>query len=76
MPEPLPLVKKRRGRRPGVGNSGGPNKTYRNFTLDSDILEDLHTFCNQMEAELGFRPTLSQAVRVMLKRALKKENPE
>jgi 16S rRNA C1402 N4-methylase RsmH len=43
----------------------------RNLTIDKDLVEIINDYADGLEAEFGFRPTLSQALRVMLKRGVK-----
>ena len=50
-------------------------KAYRNVTLDSDINDKLNVICDRLEAELGFRPSLSQAVRYLIAK-FEKEPPK
>lgn len=38
----------------------------KNVTLDADLLAALNTVADKLEAEMGFRPTLSQAVRHLI----------
>lgn len=40
---------------------------FKNITLDADLVEALNATADKMEAEFGFRPTLSQAVRHLIK---------
>lgn len=40
----------------------------KNITLDADLVEALNAACDSLETEFGFRPTLSQAVRHLIKK--------
>ena len=39
---------------------------FRNIAIDSDLVEQLSAVANGLEAQLGFRPTLSQTLRYLL----------
>jgi hypothetical protein len=41
----------------------------KNITLDSDLVEALNIAADRLEAKFGFRPTLSQTVRHLIKQA-------
>lgn len=41
----------------------------KNVTLDADLVEMLNDAADRIASELGFRPTLSQTVRYLLKKA-------
>ena len=43
----------------------------RNVTIDEDLVELLNKYADGLETEFNFRPTLSQTLRVMLKRGAK-----
>lgn len=45
----------------------------KNVTLDADLVEELNKVCDALEPQLGFRPTLSQAVRRLIKTTLKEK---
>lgn len=40
----------------------------KNVTLDADLVDALNASCDKLEIEFGFRPTLSQAVRHLIKK--------
>lgn len=40
----------------------------KNITLDGDLVEALNTQADALVGKLGFRPTLSQTVRYLIKR--------
>jgi hypothetical protein len=46
---------------------------FKNLTIDQDLVEVLNTYADNLEPELGFRPTISQALRAMLHAVAKKE---
>lgn len=56
--EPQSTARRRRGRPQRVGEA----PTKKNVTMDGDTLTLLQTAQEQMEKELGFRPTLAQTV--------------
>jgi hypothetical protein len=43
----------------------------RSITLDADTIATLKAEQERLEAELGFRPTLSQTIRYLVKRTTK-----
>lgn len=62
-----------RGRPLGVKND--PRKPQRNITFDEDLLGRMHSICDRMANDLGFRPTLSQALRHLIT-TFEKEHPK
>ena len=40
----------------------------KNVTLDADLVEALNAAADKLELEFGFRPTLSQTVRHLVKK--------
>lgn len=42
---------------------------FKTVGLDADLVGTLNAVCDNLEPELGFRPTLSQAIRHLIKRA-------
>lgn len=54
------------GRRRGRPKREGPVPPKKNVTVDGDTLILLQTAQEQMEKELGFRPTLAQAVQRLI----------
>jgi hypothetical protein len=53
-----------RGRKP---LPEGSHKQVKNVTLDADLVEALNATAERLEAKFGFRPTLSQTVRHLIK---------
>jgi hypothetical protein len=53
----------KRGRKPVPQHL---RKQYKNIALDEDINALLNNYADELEPLLGFRPTLSQAVRHLL----------
>jgi hypothetical protein len=47
----------------------GYRATTKNVTLDADLVVALNNVADKLEGEMGFRPTLSQAVRYLIKQA-------
>jgi hypothetical protein len=41
----------------------------KNITVDEDLVEALNATCDRLALELGFRPTMSQTVRHLIKKA-------
>jgi len=41
---------------------------FKNVSLDADLVEALNGIADRLESEFGFRPTLSQAVRYLIKK--------
>ena len=52
-----------------VRKKGGVVK-YRNITVDADIVAILNQKSVDLEATLGFKPTVSQTMRYLLKKEL------
>lgn len=42
---------------------------FKNISLDADLVDRLNAVADRMAEDLGFRPTLSQAVRALIKLA-------
>jgi hypothetical protein len=42
-------------------------KKFKNVALDADLVDAINTVADTMEPDLGFRPTLSQTVRHLIK---------
>lgn len=57
-------MNEKRGRKP---LENGPKKTQ-NVTLDMDVLPLIHKAQDKLEQEIGFRPNISQTIKVMFKR--------
>ena len=47
-----------------------PKENVRNVSLDSDLVTALNAVADTLEIRFGFRPTLSQTVRYMVKKEL------
>ena len=41
---------------------------YRNITVDADIIDILNQKATELEAGFGFKPTISQTLRYVLKK--------
>ena len=44
------------------------SKRYKNITVDADIIDSLNQLAGEIEAIFGFKPTISQTVRYLIKR--------
>ena len=61
--------KRQRGRPPLTPEERLASKAKtKNVTLDADLVEALNKVCDGLERTLGFRPTLSQAVRYLIRK--------
>lgn len=64
----------RRGRKPytpeqrAVAVAAAKGK-YRNISVDADLVDTLNSIADKLEPQFGFRPTLSQALRYLIKHA-------
>jgi hypothetical protein len=56
----------KRGRKP---LPEGAHAQTKNITLDADLVAALNTVADRLEPTLGFRPTLSQTVKYMIKKS-------
>ena len=54
-----------------TGNKKGQPPKYRNISVDADIVETLNAKAAELEKLFGFKPTLSQTLRHVLKGASK-----
>lgn len=61
VPEP-----KKRGRKPGSKNSPDGPKSINISVTDSRIITMIAEYCDELQIELGFRPTITQAVLYLL----------
>jgi hypothetical protein len=52
-------------------NKPGEPPKYRNVTVDADLVEMMNQKANELELIFGFRPTLSQTIRYVLKKETK-----
>lgn len=41
---------------------------FKNVSLDADLVEALNAMADKLESEFGFRPTLSQTVRFLIRK--------
>lgn len=71
MAETVTTTTRRRGRPARVG----PAPLKKNVTVDGDTLVLLQTAQEQMEQELGFRPTLTQTVQRLIVEYAKRGHP-
>jgi hypothetical protein len=55
----------KRGRKP---LPEGAHAQTKNLTLDADLVEALNAAADKLAMEFGFRPTLSQTVRYMIRK--------
>lgn len=46
-------------------------KTTKNITVDADLVDALNSICDSLVNDFGFRPTLSQCLRYLIRRARK-----
>jgi hypothetical protein len=53
------------------GNKPGEPPKYRNVTIDADLVELMNREADELEPIFGFRPTLSQTIRHVIKREIK-----
>jgi len=51
-----------------AGNKKGEAPKYRNVTVDADLVEAIHQKADELESQFGFRPTVSQTIRYLLKK--------
>jgi hypothetical protein len=42
-------------------------KKYKNITVDGDLVETLNSMADELVEQFGFRPTLSQTIRYLVK---------
>jgi hypothetical protein len=47
----------------------------KNITIDADLVEALNDACDRLEKKFGFRPTMSQTLRYLIKHIDKEEMP-
>ena len=62
----------RLGRPPKNGVSRMTNRDRQNITIDKDLIMKIHEFQSKIANEIGFIPTLSQAIRVLIARGMEK----
>ncbi len=48
----------------------GAHVQTKNITLDADLIEALNKASDRLELDFGFRPTLSQTVRHLVKKVV------
>lgn len=54
-----------------TGNKKGQPPKYRNMSVDADIVDTLNAIAEKLKEEFGFKPTLSQTLRHLLKKGVK-----
>ena len=54
-----------------TGNKKGQPPKYRNVTVDTDVVEILNAKAAELEKQFGFKPTVSQTLRHLIKGASK-----
>ena len=61
------ITQKKRGR-PSIPESErkNPKRNVKNVSLDADLVGSLSAIVDKLEPQIGFRPTLSQAVRYLI----------
>lgn len=50
-----------------TGNKKGEPPKYRNVSIDADLVAILNAKGEELKEEFGFKPTLSQTVRYLIK---------
>ena len=53
-----------------TGNTKGQPPKYRNISVDADIVDTLNAVAEKLKEEFGFRPTLSQTLRHLLRKGI------
>lgn len=53
-----------------TGNKKGQPPKYRNMSVDADIVDTLAAIAEKLKEEFGFRPTLSQTLRHLLRKGI------
>ena len=54
--------------RASVSKRKGTVRLYKNITVDADIIDILNTKAAELEDMFGFKPTVSQTLRYVLKK--------
>lgn len=54
--------------RASVSNRKGTVRLYKTITVDTDIIDILNTKAAELEETFGFKPTVSQTLRYVLKK--------
>jgi hypothetical protein len=62
--------KQARARKVARANSKAKTK---NITVDADMVEQINAVCDQLKGELGFRPSISQAIRYLINKSMRRE---
>jgi len=69
---------KKRGRKPllpevreanAKASAKASKAKFKNVTIDADLVDLLNVKCDDLEKTFGFRPTISQALRYLIKHA-------
>ena len=53
-----------------TGNKKGQPPKYRNISVDADIVDTLNAVAEKLKEEFGFKPTLSQTLRHLLRKGI------
>lgn len=53
-----------------TGNKKGQPPKYRNMSVDTDIVDVLNGVAEKLKEEFGFKPTLSQTLRHLLRKGI------
>lgn len=53
-----------------TGNKKGQPPKYKNMSVDADIVDTLNAVAEKLQEEFGFRPTLSQTLRHLLRKSI------
>jgi hypothetical protein len=57
-----------------TGNKPGEPPKWKNVTVDADLVNTLGLICTALSEKLGFRPTISQALRYIIRHYERTEN--
>ena len=52
------------------GNTKGQPPKYKNMSVDADIVDTLNDKAEALKEEFGFKPTLSQTLRHILRKGI------
>lgn len=53
-----------------TGNTKGQPPKYKSMTIDADLVDTLNSAADKLQEEFGFRPTLSQTLRHLLRKGI------
>ena len=56
--------------RPSISERKGTVRLYKNITVDADIIAILNAKAAELEETFGFKPTVSQTLRYVLKKEI------